>query len=91
MVLYIDGHELKFLSSQFLIISTTNVTDYLIMTTTIAIIFSSSCSTYGSTAQGGPWPPSRVSAIPHGCEQSFSSFYIQFLLHLLPPDLPILT
>ena len=46
-------------------------------------------SSSGTTAQGGPWPPSRVSASSHGCEQSFS--YSQLLLHLLPPGLPILT
>jgi hypothetical protein len=39
---------------------------------------------FGTTAQGGPWPPSRVSATPHGCEQSFSNFYILLLLHLSP-------
>ena len=43
-----------------------------------------------TTAQGGPWPPSRVSASLHGCEQSFSSFYIQLLLYLLLPGLAIL-
>ena len=42
----------------------------------------------GSTARGGPRPPSRVSSILPGLGQLFSNFYTLALLHLPPIHLP---
>jgi len=42
----------------------------------------------GSTARGGPRPPSRVSSILPGLGRLFSNFYTLVLLHLPPLHLP---
>ena len=42
----------------------------------------------GSTARGGPRPPSRVSSILPGLGRLFSNFYTLALLHLPPLHLP---
>ena len=42
----------------------------------------------GSTAQGGPRPPSRVSSILPGLGRLFSNFYTLALLHLPPLHIP---